>query len=131
MEIKVGANLSRIFFVSEKMANSFVELIGDKNPIHTDDYFANTIKYKNKVAHGMLIVALVTSLIGNDFPGHGSVIVSQTFKFRKPVYMNEEISVNLEIVKIERNGWININSICYNSINQIVFDGIFVVSHPN
>ncbi|MCE5319792.1 MAG: hypothetical protein LLF93_01665 [Bacteroidales bacterium] len=130
MELKIGCKFSKEFLVSEKMVNSFSEVTGDKNPIHIDDNFVRGTILKNKIAHGMLIISLATSVIGNYFPGRGSIIVSQSIKFHNPVYIEEIISIIIKIKKIELNGWVVLDTICYNSSKKIVFDGNVVVIPP-
>ena len=75
--LKVGNSYIEKKRVSEKVVKSFAIASGDKNPIHLDKKFAEKPIFKGRIAHGMLIVSFISSVIGNKFPGPGTIYVSQ------------------------------------------------------
>lgn len=74
----------------------FSNLCGDKNPIHYDEEYCKTTIFKKPIIFGMLGASLFSNLLGNNI--EGSVYVSQTLKFLKPIFVEEEIEA---IVKVE------------------------------
>ena len=86
MEYKIGDLYSKKFQISEDMINGFAKYTGDKNPVHLNEEFASKTIFKTRIAHGFLVGSLISSVLGNDFPGNGTIYLSQSMKFMKPVY---------------------------------------------
>jgi 3-hydroxybutyryl-CoA dehydratase len=87
-------SLRRTFSKEEVLL--FSNLCGDKNPIHYDEEFCKHTIFKKPIIFGMLGSSLFSNLLGNNI--EGSIYISQTLKFMRPVYIDEEIEA---IVKIE------------------------------
>ena len=83
---------------SELQIIKFAEVSGDFNPIHFDDKAAEKLGFKRKIVHGFLSSSVFSRIIGMDFPGNGSIYLSQTLKFIKPVYENVVYLAKFEIV---------------------------------
>jgi len=92
-DIKVGdvASFTRIF--TEKDVNDFAKLSGDENPLHTDEVYALTTKFKQRLVHGMLVGSLCSTLVGMYLPGKRCLYLSQTLFFKNPVFINDELVV--------------------------------------
>jgi acyl dehydratase len=83
----------------------FADIIGDHNPAHMDDDYAKKTPFEGRIAHGMLVGALFSTIFGVLLPGLGSIYTKQSLKFTKPVYPGDTITAKV-IVKeliIERN----------------------------
>lgn len=68
---------------------SFRQISGDDNPIHSDDAFARARGFDGAIVYGALLVAVVSSLLGTKLPGHGCVWHSLKIDFRGPLYVGE------------------------------------------
>ncbi len=77
------------FSISAEEIKIFGLLSGDKNPIHFDGAFARECGYEREVVFGGLLVAKISQLIGNYFPGPGGVWHSLSIKFLAPLYIGE------------------------------------------
>lgn len=44
-----------------------------------------------RLAQGMLLRSFVARIIGSDFPGAGTVLVSYSLRFRRPVFVDEGV----------------------------------------
>ena len=77
------------FTVSAEEMNSFGALSGDTNPIHFDAAFASEHGFEREVVFGGILVAKISQIIGNHFPGPGGVWHSLTVKFLAPLYVGE------------------------------------------
>lgn len=86
--------------VSDEMVTEFAKITGDDNPLHLDEKFASKTQFGRRIAHGMLIVSLISKVLGKDFPGAGTVYVSQSVKFRKPVYIGDTVKIHVEVKDI-------------------------------
>ena len=63
----------------------FSQVSGDQNPVHLDAAYAKQTIYGKRIAHGMLTASLISAVIAEQLPGHGTVYLSQTLKFIRPV----------------------------------------------
>ncbi|MBC7421814.1 MAG: MaoC family dehydratase [Bdellovibrio sp.] len=97
----VGFKASTTVQVTDKMVRQFAEMSGDFNPIHIDDAYASTTRFKKRIAHGMILGALVSRFL-NEKIGSGGIYLAQTMKFTNPVFIDDEIIFDLEITKLHK-----------------------------
>ncbi len=83
--------------VTAKDVERFAEATGDTNPVHLDEDFAATTRFKRRIAHGMLVGSYISSLIGTEFPGPGTIYLSQTMKFMAPVYLGDTVTIRATV----------------------------------
>ena len=92
-EIKVGDTVSFTRTLSEKDVNTFAELSGDLNPLHTDTAYAETTIFKQRIVHGMLTASLFSTLVGMYLPGKKCLYINQSLFFKHPVYIDDTVAV--------------------------------------
>ena len=63
--------------IDASIIEAFAELSGNRNPIHLDSVEAKSYGYPRQMAHGALLVSLLSKVIGMDLPGPGAVLMSQ------------------------------------------------------
>ena len=121
------ATISKTFVFDEVVA--FSELSLDRNPIHLDKEYAKKGIFSDLIVHGLLTSSLISAVIANKLPGPGSIYLSQSLKFLKPVYHNEEVVAKVKIVDIKHEKLIiMLETQCF--VNDIiVLDGIAVVKY--
>jgi 3-hydroxybutyryl-CoA dehydratase len=92
-DITVGdtASFERTILGSDVTA--FAELSGDYNPLHTDAAYATHTSFGRPIAHGMLLGALCSTLVGMYLPGKRCLYLSQSLRFKKPVYADDVVAV--------------------------------------
>lgn len=92
-DIQIGAvyTFERIF--SEKDLAEFARLTGDFNPLHVDREFGAKSKFKQNIVHGMLAGSLFSTLVGMYCPGENSIYLSQTLKFKNPIFPGDKLIV--------------------------------------
>ena len=100
----------------------FAELSGDWNPIHTDPEFASATPFKAVIAPGLLISAYISALIANELPGKGSIYLSQSLRFLRPVYHADEILVIVKVIELPRPGICLLDTTCLRS-HDVVLSG--------
>jgi 3-hydroxybutyryl-CoA dehydratase len=126
--LKVGDKTSMKKSITEQDIFRIAELIGDYNPVHIDEDFAMSTRFKGRIAHGELITGLISALVGNILPGHGSIFISQNVRFLKPARPNDTITATVEIVSIrEDKPIIHLNATCTNQNDQVILEGNYVV----
>ena len=93
----VGEQASLTKTVSESDVSTFARLIGDQNPIHTDEEYARNSRFGRRVAHGVFTGGLISAVLGNELPGPGSIYLSQQLEFLAPVFVGDTITAVVEV----------------------------------
>ena len=79
----------------------FSEVSGDRNPVHLDEEYAQQTIFGKRIAHGMLTASLISAVIAEQLPGHGTVYLSQTLKFIRPVLPGQLVTTTVLVTNIE------------------------------
>lgn len=117
--------------VTETDFTIFAGLSGDYNPIHVDREYAKETFFGERISHGLLTASFLSRLLGMHLPGPGSVYVSQTLNFKKPVYIGDTITARAEVIKIEdEKRLLTLATTCMNQHGEIVLDGEGVMKLP-
>jgi acyl dehydratase len=95
----VGYKAGATIRITDKMVRQFAEMSGDHNPIHLDDEYAKTTRFGKRIAHGMILGALISRLL-NEKIGTGGIYLAQTLKFTNPVFIDDEITFEFEVTKL-------------------------------
>jgi acyl dehydratase len=82
---------------SEADVDTFARLSGDLNPLHMDSDFAGCTPFGQRVVHGLLTGALV-STAHTQLTGPGFVYVGQELRFFGPVFIGDRVEVRVTIV---------------------------------
>ena len=132
-EIKVGMSAETSMVVTGEKIDTFAELTGDVNPIHVDAEFAATTIFGKRIAHGALSASLISAILGNDLPGPGAIFVELNMRFRRPAFIDDEITARAEVAEInERTGRIKMKVSCIVNGKQIIRGsaGVIVPKRP-
>lgn len=106
----------------------FAGATGDTNPFHFDEVYASKGRFKKRIAHGMLVTGYISTVLGTILPGPGTIYLSQTLKFNRPVYIGDTITAIAEITKIkEDKPIVTLKTTCVNQNNDVVVEGEAVV----
>lgn len=100
MDLVVGQKATRNMTLTKDHVKAYAELTGDYNPLHFDEDFAATTKFKRLVVQGGLTTGLLHALVANDLPGPGTVFLSQEWKFPAPVYIGDTITAEAEVLSV-------------------------------
>ena|SRR5687767_5310164 len=86
--------------ISADDVKRFAEIIGDQNPVHINAEFAEKSFFKKRIVHGAFLAGLISKVLGMDFPGRGTVYISQNSVFKRPVYVDTTISVEVKVTQV-------------------------------
>ncbi|OGL48272.1 MAG: hypothetical protein A2161_20615 [Candidatus Schekmanbacteria bacterium RBG_13_48_7] len=77
----------------------FAGLSSDYNPLHTDEIFAQDTEYKGRIAHGMLILSIMTGLIVrlNLLDGTTKAFQHIEWRFMRAVRAGDSIYARMSI----------------------------------
>src|SRR4030066_1863317 len=123
-ELKVGDSAQIPKTKTESDIELFARATGDFNPVHLDQAYADKTMFKGRIAHGLLSVGLLSSVLGNILPGHGTIYLSQEVKFLAPVRIGDTITAKVEVMELipEKNR-VKFRTTCINQEGKIVVDG--------
>jgi 3-hydroxybutyryl-CoA dehydratase len=124
-ELKIGESAQISKTITESAIELFAKATGDFNPIHLDQSYAEKTKVKGRIAHGLLSVGLLSSILGNILPGHGTIYLSHEVKFIAPVRIGDTITAKVEVIELvpEKNR-AKFRTTCTNQDGKEVVEGI-------
>jgi len=97
-DIQVGSVYAFKRKIQEQDLMNFANLTGDFNPLHVDKDFGKRSRFKSNIAHGMLAASLFSTLVGMYCPGQRSLYLTQSIKFRRPVFAGDELLVRGTVI---------------------------------
>ena len=100
MQISIGQKATRSITLTADHVKAFAELSGDYNPLHFDESFVAKTKFKKLVVQGGLTTGLLHTLVAMDMPGPGTVFLSQNWKFTAPVFIDDTITAEAEVMSV-------------------------------
>ena len=132
-ELRIGdtASLTRTFTRDD--VETFALMSGDVNPSHVDADFAASDRFHGIVAHGMWSAALISTLLGTELPGPGTIYLGQDLQFRKPVFLGDSVRVTVTVSAIDTNAEVpraTLHCEVVNQHNEIVVEGKALVAVP-
>lgn len=121
------ARLTRQFGEAEVAA--FAESSWDFNPLHLDPEVAAGSRFGRPIAHGMLYASMFGTILGVSAPG--AIYVSQSFRFKRPVYVGDTVTATLAVESIrERSKVLECSTRCEVD-GVLVMDGSAAVMVPS
>jgi len=100
-EIEVGMARHLEKTITDQDIALFAEVSTDRNPVHLDDDYAQDTIFQGRIAHGMLTAGLISAVIGEQLPGHGTVYLGQTLKFMAPVRPGDRVRAEVKVLAID------------------------------
>jgi phosphotransacetylase/acyl dehydratase len=130
-EIKIGDTASLKRTLTEKDIQLFAIMSGDINPAHVDKIYAQSDMFHHIIGHGMWGGALISTVLGTELPGIGTIYLDQTLQFKKPVSIGDTLKVTVKAIdKKPQNYQVVFDCECTNQRNEIVISGQAVVIAP-
>ncbi len=100
-ELHLGRRAQMQRVVTMDDIKAFAAVSGDVNPAHLDVAYAESTRFHGVIAHGMLAGAFISSVLGTEFPGAGTIYMEQSLRFLRPVRVGDTLTVIVEVA--ERN----------------------------
>ena len=91
-ELKPGMSESFEKTVTERDIELFGEVSGDMNPVHFDEEFARKTIFRGRIAHGVLCLSFISTVLGTKMPGPGTIFMNATSRFKAPVRIGDKVS---------------------------------------
>ncbi|MGL4668719.1 MAG: MaoC family dehydratase [Saezia sp.] len=123
-KLKVGDKDSMKKKITSEVILAFADVSEDHNPVHVDEEFAKKTPFGRRIAHGMLSAGLISAVLGTKLPGQGSIYMSQSMRFKKPVFLDDTLTVWAEVKeKIEDKKRVVMSTWVENQNGEVVLDG--------
>lgn len=130
-ELKVGERAEFTKTISESDVYLYAGVTGDLNPAHINEEYAKKTFFKTRIAHGLLSAGLISTVLGNELPGPGSVYIRQELNFLAPVHMGDTVTARAEVIEIlSEENRVKLKTSCINQNGVTVLDGEAMVSPP-
>jgi acyl dehydratase len=119
--------------VTETDVVQFAALSGDYTSLHTDEVFARTSPHGQRIAHGMLGVAIASGLAFRTGIFEGTVLAlkSQTIQYVSPIFLGDTVHLRLTVKeKSKRNprsprGTVKLQADLVNQNDKVVSTGFW------
>lgn len=129
-EINIGDSASFTKTISETDVYLFAGISGDLNPAHINETYAQGTFFKGRIAHGILCSSLISTVMGMQLPGPGTIYLRQELNFTAPVRIGDTITARVEVIeKLEKNK-LRMRTTCTNQNGVVVIDGEALMSPP-
>lgn len=92
-----GDTASAAVDVTEDDIQTYADLVGDQNPIHTNPEYAAETMFDGPIAHGMLSAGVVSAALA-DLPGD-VIYLSQDLSFERPVRPGDTVTATATVVE--------------------------------
>jgi len=121
--------------VTEADVVNFAGLSGDYNQMHVDEAYSQKTTFGKRVAHGLLVVSIVSGLAVQTGVMEGTVMTFREineWKFAKPVFFGDTVHAILEVREKKElrrigGGSVTIDIDVYNQNDEVVMKGVWVV----
>ena len=130
-EIKVGDTAYLTRTLKAEDIQLFAAMSGDVNPSHVDLEYAKNTQFQGVVAHGMWGGALISTVLGTQYPGPGTVYLGQSLRFMRPVLVGDTLDVRVTVAaKNEKNHQVTLDCHCTDQHGGDVITGSALVQAP-
>ena len=102
-DLEVGMSRHLQKRITDEDIQMFATVSTDHNPVHLDDDYAQDTIFEGRIAHGMLTAGLISAVIGEQLPGHGTVYLGQTLKFLAPVRPGDMVRAEVTVETIDHS----------------------------
>jgi phosphate acetyltransferase len=129
-ELSIGQSARLLRTLTMQDIQVFAAVSGDTNPSQLDSHDAKACALDGSFAHGMWGGALISALLGHQFPGPGSIQLEQDFHFMRPVRLGDTLSVIATVVAKEKKNEIQLHCTIENQNGEQVLHGLARIVAP-
>ena len=130
-EMKLGDSASFTKTVSEHDVYTYAGVSGDFNPAHVNEVEAQKGMFGKRIAHGMLSAGFISTVLGTQLPGPGTIYLGQELKFTRPVRFGDTVTATCTVseIRAEKN-IVKLDTTCTNQHGEVVLQGMATVMPP-
>lgn len=129
--LKEGDTYSETVSFTQANVETFARITGDFNPLHIDNEYAAKTHYKRPIVHGMYAASTFSRVLGNVFPGVGSIALHREQTYIRPVYVNEEYTMHFKVIEVDSKKMTGkIRCIMKNPEGKTCITGVATLKNP-
>ena len=130
-EINVGDSSSLVRTLRPEDVKLFALMSGDMNPALANAEFRHSGLFQDFIAHGMWTASLLSTTLGTQFPGPGTVLIKSAVQFARSVAIGDTVTVTVVVrQKFAHNQHIILDCTCLNQQSLLVLSGSVEVLAP-
>ena len=130
-QIQVGDVSTFTKTVTESNITLFAGFSGDFNPAHINAVAAEQSMFGRRIAHGMLSAGFISTVLGTQLPGPGTIYMAQELRFVKPVFIGDTVTAICTVVeRNEEKNRLKLETVVENQNGEKVITGFATVMPP-
>jgi len=130
-DIAPGQSASLMRTLTERDIELFASMSGNVNPAHVDPEFAKSDMFHKVIAHGMWGASLISTVLGTELPGPGTIYLDQSLHFLAPIVLGDAVTVTVTARKKDpARHTVTFACSCVNQDGKVVIDGSALVIAP-
>ncbi|MBS1196276.1 MAG: dehydratase [Proteobacteria bacterium] len=99
-DLAPGMTASTAKTITDNDITLFTTVSGDDNPVHCNSEYAATTQFKGRIAQGLLTTSVMSSVLSNKLPGHGSILLEVSVRFKAPVYPGDTVKTTVTVREV-------------------------------
>ncbi len=96
-ELDIGDSASISHTLTRRDIQLFAAMSGDVNPQHVDEAYAKSEMFHDIIGHGMWTASLISTVLGTQLPGPGTIYLDQSLRFLRPVKLGDTITAQVTV----------------------------------
>src|SRR5438270_537498 len=130
-DLTIGQAATYTRTVTENDIQQSAAVSGDLNPLHFDDEYAKTTIFRGRIAHGMLSLSYLSTVLGTQLPGAGSIFLGASVRFKAPVRIGDTVNATCKVRDINsQKGRVSFDCLCKVG-DIVVIEGEAMVKVPS
>ncbi|MBE9607320.1 MaoC family dehydratase [Acetobacteraceae bacterium H6797] len=97
--LQVGDRVSVSKTVTEADGALYIAATGDFGPVHVDDGYAGKTRFGQRLAPGIMVAGLCTSVLTAELAGTLGISIEDRFWFTGPVFYGDTITIDVWIAE--------------------------------
>ncbi|MEC5293295.1 MULTISPECIES: MaoC family dehydratase [unclassified Aurantimonas] len=130
-EVNVGDRVEVAKTITEADASLYAAATGDFGPVHFDETYAKETRFGRRLAPGIMVAGIATSVLTSQLVGVLGVSIEDRFWFTGPVAYGDTITVSIWIsAKDEANRTMSWQASAHNQDNKEVLRAEAILKFP-
>ena len=98
--LRLGETVSVRKTITEADGALYIAATGDFGPVHVDDSYAQTTRFGKRLAPGILVAGICTSVLTAELAGTLGISIEDRFWFTGPVFYGDTIEFKVWIAQM-------------------------------
>ena len=134
--LKLGSTASVTRVLTGDVVRQFALLSGDTQPLHLDDEYAKETRFGQRIAHGALLVGMVSAVLGVEMADADFTVIflGLDVRFVMPVHLGDSVTAKCEVTDVrDDKPIVTLATECKRDDGEIVMTGtavVYIDPHP-